>query len=253
MKGLSKSIGSIVEKAFLLLSSIASILGLIFLWVNDPMKANIALGFFCVSLFIILFTIIKTLNSNLACSSPNGYVTDSSYIRYFTRDGSNIEYETYKYIQCKKLLLTEHEHGFRWSGTQEPEIFSDIQKVQKIQKTSNDTYDKITLKFKNPLRYNECETIHLKMKLDDSDGKSEKYLETRLMSPLKLLRWKIELLHKNEGYNGRATLKKKKISDDFNHQYCDVKTISFDTITKSYDLSLPWPEPGYYYRLEWIP
>lgn len=193
------------------------------------------------------------MNNYLLCSSPNGYINDSSYVRYFTRDGIHIEYETYKYIQCKKLLITEHEHGFKWSGTQAPEIFSDIQEVKKIENSNNGTYDKVFLKFKKPLRYNECETIHVKMKLDNSDDKAKPYLETRLSSPLKLLRWKIELLHKQETYNGRAVFKRRKIGDEFNHQYDEIKTIAFDPISKSYDLSIPWPDPGYYYRLDWIP
>jgi hypothetical protein len=244
-------IWSICSTAVLILASIASILGMVLLLFTDPIKANVALGFFCVAILVILYKLLHTLNSYLKCGTENGYTTDSTYVRYSTRDGINIEYEVYKYIQCKKLLMTKIKYGYHWSGSQEPLITSDIQEVGDIVKSENGTYDSVFLKYKNPLKYNECETVHTKMILDDSDGTSKPYIESRITIPLKLLRWKVELHHKDEGYKGRAVFKRKKIGDDFNHNYEDIKTIAFDPVSKSYDHSMPWPEPGYFYRIDW--
>ena len=142
MKITGKGLWSIISQIVLILAAIASLLGLVVLLFSDPMKANIALGFFCVAVLILFYKLLSTLNDYLKSGSPNGYSNDSSYVRYSTRDGVNIEYEIYKFIQCKKLIMTEHEYGYKWSGSQEPEVFSDIQEVSKLIKASNGTYDK---------------------------------------------------------------------------------------------------------------
>lgn len=251
MKDLFKQIWSTYSSGFFVIGTIASIVGLALIGINDPYRSNIALSLVCLFLFLTFLKTLSILNSFLRQDFPSGYITDSSFVRYITRDGNIIEYEIYKYIQCKKLILDEHKYGYCWSGTQAPEIRSDLQKLDRITKSTDGTYDSAYLKFSSPLKYNDCETIHVHMKLDDSDKRSIPYLESRITSPMKLLRWRVELHHKNNDYKGAARFLKKKIAHNFNHPYEVIKTIPFDLQAKAFDVCIPRPDIGYYYRLEW--
>lgn len=67
----------------------------------------------------------------------------------------HITHKTYRVIQSKRIILTEVEQNFKWSGSQMPVITSRLQEVVNVISNNRDTYDQAILKLKKPLLFNE--------------------------------------------------------------------------------------------------
>lgn len=231
------------------LSSIASIVLLIF---NSHTTGVIALLLLLIFLILIYIRFFLALKKLLFISFPDGFIKLSTEVIYSTIDGKFITYENYKFLQCKQPILNEFSHNFKWSGSKTPIIKSNFQIVSgDIIKRDKDNFDSIMLKFTDPVFFNQVFVVHTKMELDDSDNRSKPYIETKIDTPLKLLSVRVELKHKDISYIEKAQLRRKKINATLNAEYEDLDYISFDQNSKSYHLTLCNPEPGYYYRLDW--
>jgi len=239
------------SEIFYISSALASIVGLSFIGINDPYRANIALFLICLMFFVLFLRTWQVVGRVLQGEFPSEYLTDSLFINYSTDDGDCIKYEVYKYIQCKRISLAEYAHGFHWTGSKEPKITSELQELKEIRKSEDGVFDRAMLRLKQPLKYNDCETIHVAMMIDDSDHHSETYLENSINKPLKLLKMQVELHNKPDGYKGVAKCKRKKMSERVNHGYELLEDVKFNPHSKSFKVVIPKPEIGYFYRLEW--
>ena len=184
---------------------------------------------------------------------PLGYTGSSTFIKYSTEDGNTINYEVYKHIQCKALIMDRFDYGFKWSGTTPPKISSKVQEIGRITESEEGHYDNAVLHFKQPLLYNQNSLIHILMELDDADHQSSTYLEIKVQSStLQLGQFRVELKYKPDNYSENAVLSIKKIDTEITQDYKEIKQIPFDGKTKSYEYNLIEPKAGFFYRLTWV-
>jgi hypothetical protein len=240
------------ESLLTIIGSISSVIAIILLAFKDAHKANIALVLFAIFLIVMIVRAFIFFKNYLKCSYPKGYSKISTFYRYTTIDAKFIEYENYKHIQCKAPFLTEHEHGFHWTGDKKPKISSTLQTIdKKIIQGGDGDYDRVFLKFKNPLLYNEIGLIHMFMQLDDSNQKSETYLDSKIIEPIQMIQFHIELMYKPNDYNEPARILRKSFKSNIPCQYEQIEQIQFEQRSKSYRHTLINPEVGYFYRIEW--
>lgn len=232
-------------------ASVASIIGLLVILFLDPMKATLALVAILVVMGAVLWKAYRVLNLYLLAVHPKGHSSVATLQRYSTEDGTKIRFETYKYIQCRQLVMSNYPYQFNWTGTQRPRITSHFQQVRETTPGSAGEYDRVYLDFKSPLRFNDSTVIHVSMELDDSDRRSKTHLETKVMEPLQLLQWRVELRYVNARYAKTARVMKQAIDTIVAPQPVQIGSVAFDKVSKSYEYHIVNPEPGYYYRLEW--
>ena len=248
-----KTITSLFSGHFAFFASLASILGLVFLFTSNTYAVLIALAFFCLMLLAFTSYLIYFLFKILKLNNGNAdHENRSTFIKYETTDGKQIVYETYKLLQCKKPILTEMDYNFKWSGSIMTKVTSDLQDVINIVDEKNpDMYDKAILKFKKPLHYNQNSVLHFKAELDDVDGKSLPHVETRVTDEIDIIHYRIILKHKSETYDKNAILERCKMNSNMSSNFEKIKEIAFDKNTKSYEYHLLNPEVQYYYRITW--
>jgi hypothetical protein len=240
------------ESLLTIIGSISSVLAIIILAFKDVHKANVALILFAIFLIVMIIRGFVFFKNYLKCSYPKGFSKISALYRYTTLDAKFIEYETYKHIQCKAPFLTEHKHGFHWTGDKEPIISSNLQTVNiNIIKGGNDDYDGVCLKFKNPLLFNEIGLVHIFMQLDDRNQISKTYLDSKIIEPIQMIQFFVELMYKPNDYNESARILRKSFKSNIPCQYEQIEKIDFDQRSKSYRHTLINPEVGYFYRIEW--
>lgn len=251
MKSLS-TISKIVAPHFFAFASFASVLSLFFYFTDKPTAVIIALVSFILFLALLLLKIWLLINTFLKTHHPKGYQSNFSFIKYHTEDGKHITHEVYKDIQCKQSIMPEYVHGFKWSGTIEPKISSNLQGYGPITKSTNpNDYDKVVFNFKAPLLYNQSAVLHVIMELNDCDGQAKPYIESKIDNPIQVIAYRIELLHKGGKYKGFATISKKPINSAISVGYQTLEKLSFNHLTKSYEYFLQMPEAGHFYRIEW--
>jgi len=242
-----------VEYFLTIAGSVASVLSVLSLLLYDKTNAILALIFVILFLVCILFRILIFFKNYFNFNYPNKLIKIATSYKYVTNnDGTMITYEVYKTVQSKTTLLNEHTHRYDWSGTEEPTIDSDLQEIVKKIKGGKRDYGLVTLRFKEPLLYNEIGIIHIKMICDDSDKKSKPYLESRVEEPTKMIQFETILKHKPNDYNEPAKLSRKKIESEKPDEYRYIRSVDFDNSTKSYSYILVSPDIGYFYKLEWI-
>ena len=236
---------------FAFFASLASVLGLILLFIADKWAVFVALTFFCLMLLVFTSYLIYALYRILDIKQTD-HENRSTFIKYETLDGNNITYETYKLIQVKKPVLTEMDYNFKWTGTHLPIVTSDLQEVVNIVDEQDPTkYDRALLKFKKPIYYNQNCVLHFKATLDDADKHSQPHVETRVTSEVDIIHYRIILKNKSAEYTQNAILEKCKINSNVSTSFEKIREIPFDSITKSYEYHLLNPEIGYYYRIRW--
>lgn len=246
-----KSITSIFSGKFAFFASLASIVGLVIVFVSNSLAVWIALIFFCSMLLIFTIYLVLALYKILDVKQAE-HENRSTFIKYETSDGNLITYETYKLIQVKKPVLTEMDYHFKWSGTHLPKISSDLQQVVSIVDEQDPTkYDRAVLKFQKPVYYNQNLVLHFKAILDDTDKKAESFLETRVLNEIDIIHYRIILKNKAEGFGQNAVLECCKIGLEIRAKFQHLREIPFDATTKSYEYHLLKPEIGYYYRISW--
>lgn len=248
LKDMFKFIVNLLSKTFYFLAALASLVGFFVVFINDKDKVLWSFIFFNFLLLVLIgsaiYTILRLLNK-----STLDFESKSTFIKYETLDGNNISYEVYKLIQCKRPILSEYNYSFKWSGTNQPKIHSDLQTVIDVMDFNNPSnYDKAILKLKKPLIFNESCVIHFKADLDDSDKQSGTYVSNRIIRPVDVIHYRILLRHKDD--NPNAIIERKKI-DAVSQAFDKVKEVPFDKTSKSYEHPLLNPELGYIYRISW--
>lgn len=224
----------------------------LFSFASDALKANIALGGFLLFLVFLGWKAQRTFNQVLGKTYINGYDKLSTFVRYSTSDGDNIQYETFRHIQNKHLLRDYIEHEFHWTGSKPPVITSCLQEIGPVEPVAGTTRSKVRVKFRRPILFNEVEVLHLRMEIDDTDHKSETRIGLLVREPTKLITFKAELLHAKGKYNGAtARILRSDIDKNNGNPPKQIGTVKFDTVSKSFEHILPNPEPGFTYSLEW--
>lgn len=232
------------------LSSIVSIFVLIF---GNKDAIIFALIYFCVSLSIILYVLIRAIFKYTKIGKNDKYARISTDIKYETLDGYKINYETYRIIQSKSVFLDSIEHGFKWSGTKPAKISSNLQKVGTIKNVGEkgDDYDTVNLIFNEPLLYNENCVVHFKAELDDSDEKSETMISYKVSSYAEFIHFRVILKYKPDECKEKAKVYKRRIKSDTLCKEIEIATIPFDNKTKSFEFLQERPDIGFYYILRW--
>ncbi|MCZ8298498.1 hypothetical protein [Flavobacterium sp.] len=241
---------NIFSKQFYFFASLASIVGLVSVFISDKNSSIIALIFFCLMLLIftisLLYTIFKVIGLN-----NSDFESKSTFVKYETSDCKNITFEIYKLIQSKKPILSDYTFNFKWTGSILPNITSDLQEVTNVMDLQDPTqYDKAILKFKKPVYFNENQVIHFKAALNDTDKQSETYVSNRITQEVDIIHYRIILKYKPSNYDVNAILEKRKINS-LDTKFEKVEEIGFDDITKSYEYHLLKPDLGYIYRISW--
>lgn len=234
-------------------SVLASVSGLsLFAFASDPNKANISLAAFLLFLIFLGWRAQRTFNQVLGKTYLHGYETLSTFVRYSTSDGSNIQYEIFRHIQNKALVRDYIDHQFYWTGSKPPKISSCIQEIGGIQPVDGTAQSKVRVSFKKPILFNEVEVVHMRMEVDDSDHKSESYIGLFVREPTKAITFKVELLHVKQKYNGAfAKILRNDIDQNKHNPPTEIGSVKFDTVSKSFEYILSNPQPGYRYSLEW--
>jgi hypothetical protein len=232
---------------------VASLLGVgAVTFLTDPIKQWIALAIFVVALVYYGYQMYRFVQGSLTRRYPEGFLPLSAFVRYVTSDGYNITYEIFRHIQIKRPYLSNFDHPFNWTGSHEPKCESDLQYICKISSVVGKTTKLLQLKFKKPRIYNDVEIIHFRMELDDSDHKSQTYVGQNVHDPIRLVCFRVELLHANQAYyNKVAVVSRKRVDNGTNSLDEILVRVKFDQATKSYYHQVTDPEPGYNYRLTW--
>ncbi len=241
----------IFGRTFVNIASLASIISLAIIAFSSQKQAIIALIAIVIFLSAILIKTFQSFNKYLSQQTKKGYKNLSTSSKYITHDGKTITYETHKYIVCKQLLFAQHEHNYSWTGSKAPVISSETMIVEEAVKTNDGDWDKVVLKFKQPLMFNDFAIIHLRMQIDDSDKMSSTHIEMVVTEKMQLLEFSAELRHKTKGIIKPARLLKKKLNTQTDVDFQLVKEIPFDKATCTYETSVYDPEPNYSYRMQW--
>jgi len=249
MNSIVRTIKLFFSGYFSLVASIASIIGLIIVFVPNKNQDLIALLAFIIFLLIIIVKFFFVAQKFLQQHTESGYRKFATYVRFSTEDGKHISYVIQKYIQCKTLVMDEHVHEFSWTGSHAPIISSTQQEFKELQRTGDGHYDKAIFKFKTPLSYNDFAIVDIKMDLDDSDKKAKPFCAQRVTEKIQLLSLRIELKNVSKIHNAR--IMRKKINTPLDQEYKAVDFVPFDTHSRSYEYNLYNPEVGYSYKIDW--
>ena len=241
-----------VSKTYSWLTSLCSISGFVALFVKNETACIISLCFFCICLLIILYSIFRAINKLTFEHSDEEYRGISSFYTFECTDGKISYFEVYRLIQCKRTFLTSINYDFKWTGTKKPELTSNTQLIKDI-KYNNDKseWDKATIMFNHPLKYNESTVVHVKTKNDDYDNQAKPYLSCKLRYPIEMMVYRILLPYKPDDYNKNAIFERKKIDRQIDGDFEYIESIPFNKGNKQYFHCAINPEPGYIYRLRW--
>ena len=246
-----KKFWTIIEKPFLLASSLCSIISIVAICVQTKAGLIVSICALCVSLVIILVAIVRVLNRFLE-QTPSKHNCVSSFVRYKTNDGENIEFESYKLIQVKCSIMQFFDIGFKWSGNRFPKIYSDLQDVEYASEAKEKTaYDSAKLRLKKPALYNETTVIHFKTLTSDPERCSEPKVELCVKMPIEFIHVDIQLGYKDSSYSRPATVERARIDAAVPQKYEVLESIPFDGKYKQYTYSFINPEPGYFYKITW--
>lgn len=241
-----------IKSVFNIAAGLSSIAGLIVIIFKQQAVA-IVIACVCVFLVAILASVLITVYQLLKKENPEDeWLINFVFNNYLIIDDEHHEQDIYKIIQCKRPCLTSVWHKFKWSGTEDPKISSDLQTVGEIVKGAEDDYDKVKLTLKQPLYYNQMTTCHFHAELNDGDRKSGPFLQYKIATPLSMVLFKVTLKNKSDDFDKHAVMERVPISNDgVNIPPKVLKEVPFDKTTKSYTYPLMEPEPGFFYQLRW--
>lgn len=103
--------------------------------------------------------------------------------------------------------------------------------------------------FRRPLRFNEVAVVHAKFDLDDHDQKSQPFVSISVVMATDVLRWAIELTHKES--MPAAILERRPLTAPDSAEWDYIQDVEFNTVTRTYEYYLHSPKMGYDYRLKW--
>lgn len=233
-------------------ATISSILGLILSFLSDEKAVLIALISFCLFLLIALIGLLIALNKLIIQNHPEPYKKISSFYEFRSDDGQKSVFEMYRLIQSKRVLLSDIDYKFKWSGSKVPKISSNSQILGPIVCTDDpNVWDNCKIHFKNPLTFNESTVVHIRTDNDDYDGKAEPYISTRLDSPIKIMQYKVLLSYKSDDFKEKAIFERKPIHSDVDINWTYIDSIPFESDYKQYQYVVVDPEPGFIYRIRW--
>lgn len=247
-----KSILSGIWKLVVGGATVASIVGLVLSFVSEKSAVIISLVAFCAVLAIILVGVCVTVSRLLKQNFKDPYERISSFYEFRSDDRQKSVFEVYRLIQCKRALLTHIEYKFKWSGTKEPVLSSNSQKLGPvISSHDGNSWDRCDIHFKSPLTFNDSTVVHIKTENDDYDGKAEPYISTRLDSPIRIMQYRVLLSYKPDDYMEKAKFERKLLDADVDAKWEYLDSVDFDTKYKLYQYVVINPEPGFIYRISW--
>lgn len=233
-------------------ASLCSIGGLILMFINNKTACIIALVIFCIGLMVLVYGIMRAINRIILDNSSKEYRRISSFYVYQSNDGRTSTFEVYRLIQCKRLFLTKIPYNFKWTGTKQPVLTSNAQTIENVcHDPDANKWDEAYLRFRRPLRYNECTVINLKTDNDDFDGTAKPWISCKLEEPIEMMLFRVMLSYKPAEYNSRAVFERKKIDTEIDGTYEYIESVEFNAGNKLYSFCKVNPEPGYIYRLRW--
>lgn len=232
------------------IAGIASIVGIVILAFSNATNTVIALSFFCGCLLVLLISIVWAIYSFVKQGNENNHLKVSVFTKFEALDKTHSIFETYRVIQSKRIILSDIDQNFKWSGSKLPEVSSKFQEVKNII-TNDQDYDKAILTFKRPLLYNETGVVHFKAETDDYDGKAKPHLDYRVDSFINIIHYRVILKYKNDDFHQPAKVLRKPINCKTPTDYTEIGSITFDERAKCYEYYLISPEPGYFYRIQW--
>lgn len=238
-------------KVFNIIAGVCSIIGIGVLIFSDYTNSIIALSCLVCFLILLLGLVLETVRRFIRNAYKEPYEKVSVFMKFETLDSTHSEFEMYRVIQAKRIVLLEVEQHFKWSGTKRPKVTSKTQIVKDVLNNDTNTYDKAILVFKKPLLFNETGVLHFHAELDDYDGKASPCLEHKVDMPVNIIHFRIILRHKNDAFNASAKLMRRKIDSCNITGFEILESVSFDMKLKSYEYHLINPEVGYFYRIEW--
>lgn len=241
-----------IGAAYGFIASLCSIASLVLLFVNNKLACIIALMVFCLGLLILLYGILRGINKMVRDNSDDEYKRIASFFVFHSSDGVKSTFEVFRTIQSKRLFLTHIKYNFKWTGTTPPVLSSRAQVIDCIKYNSNkNAWDEATIRFTQPLKYNECAVVNVRTENDDCDNQAQPYLSSKLETPIDVIGFRVLLSYKPDGYNTPAKLQRKQIDTEIDGGYETIGSVPFDKEHKSYYHCLINPESGYVYKLEW--
>lgn len=236
---------------FVVLGSLASIIGFVLTFLSNQYAVIVALSFFCLSVVLFVIAAIRTLHSLQEKYYPEPYLKISSFFVFETNDGVHSTFETYRMIQSKRTYLSKIDYKYKWTGKIPPEITSNHKVYQLPPNNNPNEFDKAIITLNKPLSYNETAVLQIKTINDDIDGLAQPYLECRLDAPIDIIQFRVLLAYKPDKYSKQAILKRKIISAEISSRYEVLCSVPFQSDYKQYYHIMTNPEPGYFYKLEW--
>ena len=219
---------------------------------TDKYKAWTAICLVVATVAFICIQVFRITKRQMEMQHPSGFLALSAFVRYASTDGKNITYEVFRHIQVKRPCLSFFEHKFMWSGSIQPKFESDLQEIGGVDSIKGENTKSLKLKFKRAKVYNDVEVIHIKMTMDDSDQKSETFIQQSVLSPVSVICFRVELLYTDTNYFGKkAILTRRETSKGHRASDETIGYYNFDATAKSFYCSVAEPEPGYTYRLAW--
>lgn len=243
-----KFLKTYVGSAFTGLASFCSILSVVLLFINNKTASFIALGFFCLSLAILVYGIIFAINKIVNNNSDKDYRSISSTFIYHSPDGRKSSLDVYRMIQCKRIFLGGVHFNFKWTGSVRPILTSAIQRIAPTDIHYSDDprkWDEAVVKFSHPLKYNECTILNIRTENDDYDGKAKPWLSCKIEYPIEMMTFHVLLSYKDKDFKSPATFERKKIDSEVDGDFEYLESIDFDVIHKQYSFSKFNLEAGY--------
>lgn len=219
---------------------------------DDPDKSSLALAIFVVLCLLLFANLVWAIRCWQKQHYPKGYIPISTFVRYTTTDGKQVVYETFRQIQIKHAFLTGIEHRYKWSGSNPPVFTSKLQSVGSSDKDAKTGWDVVTLKFQQTRYLNDTEVVHLLSTLDDSDEKAETYCNSRIEHPLRLLHFRVELLHcSRPAHAGMIAHIERKKTTHAPGKWEPIDKVQFNLSSRSFEYMITDPEPEYQYCIRW--
>lgn len=234
------------------IASLCSIASLVLMFINSKLACIIALLVFCLGVLTLLYGIMRGINKMINDNSREEYKRIASFFSFQSDDGVKSTFEVFRMIQSKRLFLTAIPYNFKWTGTTPPPLSSRSQTITDVRyNPDKNQWDEATIRFPQPLKYNECAVVNVKTENDDHDNTAQPYLTSKLDAPIDVITFRVLLAYKPQDYNKPAKLQRKKIDAEIDGGYEVIGSVPFEKEHKLYYHCLINPEPGYIYKIEW--
>ena len=239
------------KRSFEVIGVLSAILSTLALFILNENLAIWAFAIFCVGTFIIVFSIARLLLKNYEKLHTDDYIRTTSFITHDFATKHISTYEVIQHIQCKTILLDRIYYKFKWTGSKQPVVSSDMQTVGPVFiNDSPDEFDQVELRLDRPLRYGETVVQHFRAQLDDSDEKAKTMLAFHVEKPIEVLRMVAILRYKIDTYDKKAVVYVR-MKAGASSQERKIEEIKFDQKTKSYLFHQKQPLIGRVYRMAW--